>query len=188
MQEWHAEAKQAQWKTPAFKKWFTSRGYDVIEPGIPFEGGGDAIWHPGRNVIWCGAGPRSSEKIRPVLAEAFDATVLPLTLTTEDFYHLDTCFCALDEQTALVHPPALDAEGLKLISEHFERVIAVGDDDARERMACNAAAFGSHVLIQAGSKATNAMLGAFGFEVIELETDEFMKSGGSVYCLKQYVW
>jgi len=175
-------------EVPAFRKWFTARGDDVIDPGIRFEGGGDALWHPGRPVIWCGAGPRSSPDIRPVLADIFSVEVLALELATEAFYHLDTCFAPLDDQTVLIYPPALDEAGVALIHEHFERVIDVSDEDARERFACNAAAFGRHVLIQAGCTRLNAELEALGFEVVELQTDEFLKSGGSVFCLKQFLF
>ena len=33
---------------------------------------------------------------------------MPLELTDARFYHLDTCFCPLDEQTAIYYPAAFD--------------------------------------------------------------------------------
>ena len=42
-------------EVPAFADWFRDRGYRVAQIGRPewlFEGCGDAIWHPGRGVLW----------------------------------------------------------------------------------------------------------------------------------------
>jgi len=40
------------------------------------------------------------------------------------------------------------------------------------------------VLLQRGCERTSAALRAAGFTVRELETSEFLKSGGSVFCMK----
>ena len=56
-------------------------------------------------------------------------------------------------------------------------------------MACNAAAFHDRfVVLQKGANEVNEKLRAAKFEVIEVETGEFMKSGGSVYCMKMNVF
>jgi N-dimethylarginine dimethylaminohydrolase len=44
------------------------------------------------------------------------------------------------------------------------------------------------VLIQRGCAVTNERLRAAGYEVRELDTDEFLKSGGSVFCMKLLMW
>ncbi|MBZ5619667.1 MAG: hypothetical protein LAQ69_13230 [Acidobacteriia bacterium] len=172
-------------------EWCRANGYRVVDlrSSDLFEGCGDALWHPGRRLIWGGYGPRTSQRVYYELADIFDAPVLPLELRTELFYHLDTCFCPIDEKTVLVYPPALTAPGMDLLRDVFERVIEVDAYEARDSMACNAAPFlGRHVVIQTGAVKVNRALLDLGFEVIEVETSEFMKSGGSVFCMKMHLF
>jgi N-dimethylarginine dimethylaminohydrolase len=171
--------------------WCRANGYRVVELQCPdsFEGSGDALWHPGRHLIWGGYGPRTGKKVYDQIAEIFGAPVLTLELKTDVFYHLDTCFCPIDSETALVYPPALTDRGMELVHDVFPRVIHVDAHEATNLMACNAAPFfGKYVVIQAGSVKVNQALRDLGFEVIEVETSEFMKSGGSVFCMKMYLF
>src|SRR5579885_1109167 len=89
----------------AFAKWFAERNYRVenIPAKVGFEGSGDAIWHPGRALIWGGSGFRSESEAYPYISKFFQAPVIRLPLRSDRFYHLDTCFCAIDEQTVLIH-------------------------------------------------------------------------------------
>ncbi|MGQ0612776.1 MAG: dimethylarginine dimethylaminohydrolase family protein [Planctomycetaceae bacterium] len=179
-------------EVPAFAAWFAARGYAVEDPfgaGVPFEGCGDALWHPGRGLIWGGCGGRTAREAYAPLAERFGAPVLTLELVSPRFYHLDTCFCPLDETTLLLHPPALAPEGLELAAVLFDRIVEVDEEEAVGSFACNAAAFeGGSVLLQRGAERTVAALRRLGYRVVEVETGEFMKSGGSVFCLKMGVY
>jgi len=146
----------------------------------PFEGGGDAIWHPGRNRIWMGHGFRSEPG---ALEGLFSAEIIELALVDERFYHLDTCFCALDCDTVLIHPPAFLDQAPILAG--FARVVRVDPNEAFAALACNAAAFfGTDVVIDRRAQKTIAQLRRLGYRVHEVDTGEFLKSGGSVYCLK----
>ncbi len=178
-------------EVPAFTRWFEARGYR-IEPLASreyFEGGGDALWHPGRRLIWGGHGPRTRPSAYPELARIFETPVVLLELVQERFYHLDTCFCALDEQNVLIHPPAFSPASLEMIRQVFPRVLEAGEADATRRLACNAAAFGGRsVVIQLGARRVNRKLREAGFEAIEVETGEYLKSGGSVFCMKAGFW
>jgi N-dimethylarginine dimethylaminohydrolase len=171
----------------AHRAWFAARGYEVVESPVPFEGGGDAIWHPGQRAIWGGHGQRSAPEAYPFLARVFGVETRTLELTT-DFYHLDTCLCPLDRETALVFPAAFTRAGLALLRRHFARLVEADEGDARDRFACNALVTGRHVVIQRGCTALEARLEDLGFDVHPVETGEFLKSGGSVYCLKQWVF
>ena len=167
--------------------WAASSGYRIAEAGeasLRFEGSGDAIWHPGRRLIWGGYGWRTDPRVYPALAEALGVPVIGLPLTNSTYYHLDTCFCPIDERTVLLHAPAIAAEGLDLVRRAFERVVDVDSDEA-EGFACNATAFfGRVVVIDRRAAQTAARLRSMGYEVIEVDTGEFLKSGGSVYCMK----
>ena len=170
-----------------YERWYLTQGFKIHylpEAVSRFEGTGDAIIHPGRRLFWGGIGPRSAELAWPEVARITGYDVIPVSLIDERFYHLDTCFCALNETTALYVPAAFDDASRALIEAGFDNLHAVSDEDAAN-FACNAhCPDGAHVMIQEGSKATVEWLQSRGFNVIELDTSEFMKSGGSVFCLK----
>ncbi|MGK5089337.1 arginine deiminase-related protein [Bdellovibrionota bacterium FG-2] len=175
----------------AFAKWFSADGYQVraLPKIIGFEGSGDAIWHPGRALLWGGSGFRTEASVYTHLSEFFDVPVIRLPLRSDRFYHLDTCFCAINEETALVHSRSLTHEGLAMIRAVFSDVIECDDHEAAEGMACNACAIGGNaVVIQKGNPKTVSALRQRGFKVYEAETSEYLKSGGSVFCMKMYVF
>ncbi|MDX1420062.1 MAG: arginine deiminase-related protein [Rubricoccaceae bacterium] len=187
----HAEQRKPE--VLHYARFFEAEGYDVrgLDPDLPgdFEGMGDALWHPGRYLLWGGYGYRTSRVVYERFAEKLGIPVLPLSLQDPDFYHLDTCLCPLDEATALYYPGAFDDEGRALLKAHFETLIEAPEDEARRLFACNAhSPDGRHVLIQRGCEATNRALQGAGYEVVELDTDEFLKSGGSVFCMKLMFW
>lgn len=176
-----------------FIRFFGEMGYRTYElpdetPGS-FEGMGDAIWHPGRFLLWGGHGIRTDRRVYDAIAEWLNVDILLLTLADPDFYHLDTCFSVLNEDTVLVFADAFDEGGRELIHRLFGRVLEAPEDEARFRFACNAhCPDGRHVLIQEGSPVTCDLLRRNGFEPIEVDTDEFIKAGGSVFCMKQMFW
>ncbi|MCC6465312.1 MAG: amidinotransferase [Planctomycetes bacterium] len=175
-------------EVPFFARWYGAHGYALRTLPVeaaPFEGTGDAIWHPGRRLLWGGVGPRTAAAVWPLVEAEAEAPVVPLRLTDPRYYHLDTCLCGLDEETALVFPGAFDAAGLDLLRRGFARLIEVDEQEAAN-FACNAhCPDGRHVLLQQGSTRAARAIARRGFAVIELDTGEFMKSGGSVFCLKQ---
>ncbi len=171
-------------------EWFRSNGYRVVPietPGL-FEGSGDALWHPWRRLIWGGYGFRTSKEVYEEISNIFHAPVIPLELVDERFYHLDTCFCPLDEHSVMVFPGAFSGEGFDAIRRVFRRIIEVDESEAG-KMACNATPFlGRYIVIQRGLENVNRSLRATGFQVVEVETSEFLKSGGSVFCMKSFLF
>ena len=160
----------------------------AIEPRLdagPYEGTGDGIWHPGRRLLWAGIGPRSRERAWRELAQRYGVAVVGLTLDRPEFYHLDTCFVPLDEATCLWVPNAFDTEGRAIVERLFRRRIEADESEARERIACNVCSLdGLHVLIEASCPRTAERLASAGYRVREIDTSEFVKAGGSVFCLK----
>jgi N-dimethylarginine dimethylaminohydrolase len=76
-----------------------------------------------------------------------------------------------------------------LIRGVFADVIAIDESEAVQWLACNATAFpGKVVVIQAGAARTVFELERRGFTVRQVETGEFLKSGGSVFCMKAGVY
>lgn len=179
-------------EVPYFRAWFERRGYLIRElPAAAgyFEGQGDAIWHPGKQLLWGGHGPRSSFGAYAQVGLQLGVPVITVELVHPSFYHLDTCFCVLGPDAVLVHPGAFDAASRAMIGRMFARVIDVEEVEAAQFFACNAHSLdGSKVVLQRGARATTARLRAEGFQPIEVETGEFLKSGGSVFCLKMMIY
>jgi N-dimethylarginine dimethylaminohydrolase len=180
-------------EVPHYERFFRQQGYAITHlpegSGAAFEGMGDAIWHPGRYLLWGGYGIRTDCAAYDYLTEALGVTVLALELNDPDFYHLDTCFSVLDADTVLIYPGAFTAEGLALIEHVFAQVIEAPEDEARHRFACNAhCPDEEHVFIQQGCETTGRRLRNAGFAPVTLDTSEFIKAGGSVFCMKQMIW
>ena len=180
-------------ETDGVAEWYAAEGYRVVrlKPGghETFEGSGDAVWHPGKRLIWGGHGFRTDPAMFEQVADAFKTPVIQLKLVNERFYHLDTCFCPLTPDAVLIYPSAFDAASLELILKIFPIVVTSSEADAVSRMACNAAVWRSKTaIIQKGANAASGHMRAMGLEVVEVDTSEFVKSGGSVYCMKQYLF
>ena len=178
-------------EVPAIVERLTQLGYTVdttIPPSVSFEGGGDAVWHPARHVLYAGYGWRSDATSHSVLERVFEAEIVPLRLTDERFYHLDTALCAVDSDTALIVAEAFDQGGLDELQRRLKRLVRIDLDEALS-MAANAAlgADGS-VIIDGAAQTTIAKLKSLGYAVRAVDTSEFRKSGGSVYCMKQYLY
>ncbi len=166
-------------------------GYDVrrIDRLAPLEGMGDGLWHPGRALLWAGVGPRSSLEAWRSVARWTQATIAPLELVDPDFYHLDTALALLDERTCLWLPDALSSASQRLIERTIPRRIEADAREGRQLLAANAfCPDGQRVWIQRGCERTSARLSAAGFSVREVDTGEYLKSGGSVFCMKLLLW
>jgi N-dimethylarginine dimethylaminohydrolase len=151
-----------------------------------FEGMGDALWVPGRRLICGGHGFRTDPRIYDFVHEITGAPIVLFELLHPKFYHLDTCLSLLDARTVLACREGFTEDGWQTLHRLFSRVITVplGEADA-PRFACNAhCPDQEHVILQKGSVETCRILRGYGFTPIEVETDEFIKSGGSVFCMK----
>lgn len=187
----HSEHRQGE--VPYYKMFFEREGYVVKhlpeDLEADFEGMGDALWHPGRRLLWGGYGYRTSPEAYEAISDLLDVPVVLVRLVDPDYYHLDTCLCPLDSEHVLAAPEAFDETGWTLVNSLFDTVIEVPDHEARHQLACNAhCPDGTHVLLQEGCVQTTDRLRSNGFVPIELDTSEFLKAGGSVFCMKQMVW
>jgi len=151
-----------------------------------WEGNGDALWHRGRALLWCATGSRSSEQCHIAVGEELSAAIVLLRLVDADFYHLDTALAIIDEETAAFLPCAFDDDGVALIESAFPRTIEVDEEEGRQQLAANLySPDGRRVLLPSGAPRTRARLEAHGLEVKEVDTGEFLKSGGGLFCMRQ---
>jgi N-dimethylarginine dimethylaminohydrolase len=175
------------------EKWLKKMGYEILtldpDKVSEFEGMGDALWHYKRRMLWGGYGFRTSPEAYEELSNLLGVPVIALELVNEKFYHLDTCLCSLNSDTVLIYPDAFTAEGLAMIKKLVPNVIEASSYEAEKLFAVNATApDGLNVLIQQGCTDVNKKLRDHGFKVHEFSTFEFLKSGGSVFCMKLMLW
>jgi N-dimethylarginine dimethylaminohydrolase len=187
------KADQRKGEVPYIESYYRKENYTVnhIEGDTvsSFEGMGDALWHFKRGLIWGAYGFRSSLEVYDQISDLYDVPVIALELQQEEFYHLDTCMCVLNENSVLVYSDAFSAEGMKLIKSMFDNVIEASAYEAEKLFAVNAVSpDGKNVLIQQGCTDVNQKLRDAGFYVHEYSTYEFLKSGGSVFCMKMMLW
>jgi len=174
---------ERQGEEPVVEREFRKRGFRIVR--LPrtfnFEGEGDALWM-GRTLFF-GFRFRSDAPAHERLASILGCEVLPLELAARRFYHLDTCFCPLDETAALWYPPAFDRYGRRVIARAVKDPIAISKADAM-KFGCNAIVVGGAVVTQAGvSAAFRKQLDKRGFDCYEVELSEFLKAGGAAKCL-----
>lgn len=178
--------KERQGEEPYFKAWFEENGFTVHElpPELPFEGAGDALFNREGRWLWAGYGFRSELDSHPYLAKWLDVEVLSLRLMDDRFYHLDTCFCPLNNGYLLYYPPAFDAYSNRLIEMRVppEKRIAIAEPDA-VNFACNAVNLDHIVILNKASAELKQRLANAGFEVLETPLTEFLKAGGAAKCL-----
>jgi len=165
-----------------FERWFASRNYRVscLPETCYFEGEGDLLMCG--DLLFAGYPKRSSLIAHRRAGEILGCTVVSLKLTSGWFYHLDTCFCPLNDDTALYYPGAFDAESRQALESHIGALIPVDEEEAR-RFACNAIVIDDHVIMNQGCAKIGARLKAMGFSVFEIPFTEFIKAGGAAKCL-----
>jgi N-dimethylarginine dimethylaminohydrolase len=148
------------------------------------EGAGDCIWDANRRLFWAASGPRSSPESLGVLADHFGQPVVHMPLATEAYYHLDTCFCPLSGGEILYYPPALSEAAMRGLFEHTspdQRIEATAAD--AEAFCVNAVSLGRKLIMARPSAALQDRLEARGYDVVGVDLEPFMLSGGGAFCM-----
>lgn len=173
-----------------FEEYYNGLNYSIFPPpGVGLlEGMGDLIPLPKKQLIFGGYGHRTDVSTLNKLADVLHVKIIHLKLINDAFYHLDTCFIPLDTQTVLIAPQAFDADGLKSIHQCFKEVIEIPLEESSKGFALNAHLVHGHhypfAIIQHGNPYTTKVLKDKGYKVYQVDTSEYMKSGGSVFCMK----
>jgi N-dimethylarginine dimethylaminohydrolase len=175
-----------------FVDWFRQRGYKIIDldlDGEYLEGHGDLLWHPDRSRIWAAYGFRSTrggvEKFAAAMQE-LDLPVIPLQLVDEHCYHLDTCLCPLNDDAALIYAGAFSPESLKAVRAGWKRIHELTRDEALQFMGNGIVVNGRFITARL-SQNLQRILAQEGLTPVVVDTSEFEKSGGSVFCMKAFI-
>jgi N-dimethylarginine dimethylaminohydrolase len=177
-----------------FKAWFLDKEYTVhsLPKDMTFEGGGDCfVWN---NHLIAGWGYRSDKRAVEKAAELLGLSCITLELQDERFYHLDTCMLVVNENTCLYYPGAfLEADIKKLpfnmvpileadIKKLPFNMVPISESDAC-MFACNGVKINNNIIAPPISIELKVELMLLGVNVLEVNTSEFLKSGGSARCL-----
>ena len=174
---------ERQGEEPAFIKWFADHGYEVLQlpSHLHFEGEADRIMRNGELLM--ASGFRSDQKVAEAVRDLLGVTVDEITLVNPEFYHLDTCLAYYDhDDTILYYPDAFDEASKKFITSRFPNVIEAPKDEAY-RYICNSINFDNVIILNKNCPTVAGQLRKQGYKVIELDTSEFMKAGGSIKCM-----
>ena len=152
----------------------------ALDRSLMFEGAGDALFVGNR--LFCGYGFRTGLEAHGAVGRALGVDVVSLELVDPRFYHLDTCFCPLNDRTVLYAPDAMTPASARLVRQLVPHVIQVPIDVAAG-FACNAMPVGGSVVSSLAATRLEEPLADAGFQTVELPMSEFMKSGGGVRCL-----
>lgn len=177
-------------EVPYFEKFFAAKGFTPLhfKDAEMFEGMGDVIPHTKKRLLYGGYGHRTTAAAYDELAIMLDTPIVALELVNPKFYHLDTCFVPLSADSVMLCKEAFTETGLGMIKQLFKKIYYIPEEEAEKYFSLNAHAFESHgvktAILQKGSTVTVDALKQEGFDVVEIETAEFMKSGGSVFCMK----
>ena len=179
-----------------FEDFYKDLGYKIfnMQSRYHFEGMGDLITHPGKKLLYGGYGFRTERNAYDEICRMLDAPIITLELVNENFYHLDTCFLPLNNTEVIIAPEAFSFESLQIIRNMFEGVYEIPSSEALDGFAVNAHMIyqpqknKSAAIIQRGNPVTLNLLQQCAATVIETDTSEFIKSGGSVFCMKMMVY
>ena len=168
-------------ETAVFAAWFRDQGY--AEPYLPrhdFEGEGDALlW---RDVLFAGHPWRSDITAHRGIAGYFGCRVVPLQLTDARFYHLDTAFTVVDDQTVALYPAAFTPQSVQAVRDIVPNVIEASEADA-QAYGLNALSDGRNIVLSDLAVDLAAEYRRRGYVVWPTPIGEFRKSGGGVKCL-----
>jgi len=160
-------------------EWFVTHGYNAILQRFPFEGAGDALWSG--KTMFLGHGFRSDPLAAHEIYAELTKEVVLIKLNDPYFYHLDTCFCPLNEEEALVYPGAIDPLSYRLLGRYI-KLIEVDENEAK-MFACNSVVINKTVIMPKGCRKTKRQLKKRGYKVKMVVMDEFIKAGGACKCL-----
>lgn len=169
-----------------FKNWASERGYKTYQLNIgPFEGMGDALWTSDEQTLFLGHGYRTHKDVALELEKLTQKKVVSLKLISPYFYHLDTCLAIINQTTCAYVKEAFDQDSLKKLDQYFSTKIEIPFEEAKKSLACNLfCPDGKTIIIDQQNKDTIARLSDYKFDIKAVDTSEFLKSGGSVFCLK----
>ena len=141
--------------------------------------GGDVIID--RDTVYVGISGRTSpEGLNNIKKALRDHQVVPIPIE-KSYLHLDCVFNVISPTEALIFSPALRKAEIDLLSQRYE-LIEVNKEE-QFTMGTNVLSIGNKKIFSLPcNKNVNKQLRKRGYEVIEVDISEIIKSGGSFRC------
>ncbi|MED1864889.1 dimethylarginine dimethylaminohydrolase family protein [Fictibacillus nanhaiensis] len=141
--------------------------------------GGDVIVHG--DTVYIGVSGRTSEEtIRELQSQVPHMNVVPVPFDPI-YLHLDCVFNILSEEDALIYKPAFEEKDYQMLASTFN-VIEV-EKEEQFTLGTNVLSIGNKkVLSLPINRNVNAALRERGYEALEVDISEIIKSGGSFRC------
>lgn len=163
-----------------FAHYFFNAGFTVHQPDEYYEGEGDHLIDS-RGRHWMGYGFRTEKIAVHGIEKYIDTAIMPIGLTDNRWYHLDTAFCPLPDGELMWHSAAFSAKAQNIIQQAFPVRFDVCKEDAL-KFACNCVCIGRDLFMPAGTVIAG-VLRDLDYRVHEFDLSEFIKSGGAAKCL-----
>lgn len=162
---------------------------NAIQVNSSFESMGDLLWDYEGERLFGGYGFRTDVEAYDQIKNSIDTELITLELTNSRFYHLDTCLSIINKKIALFVASAFSEKTKKTLRQHFTQLIEVDEQEALEYLACNAhCPDGKNIIMEQGAVKLQADCQKVGLNIHTVDTSEFLKSGGSIFCLKNQGW
>lgn len=164
----------------AFRAALTGLGLrDVTQAAYVNEGEGDYLL--AGPVILGASGFRTDARAHDEVAEFSGRPVVGLELIDERFYHLDTALAVLRPGLVAYWPGAFSAASVSVLADLFPDAIIASEADTIA-FGLNACSDATTVVMASGAPALATAIRSRGLSVVELDTSELQKAGGSVKC------
>lgn len=162
-----------------FKNWLDEQGAAYLPLTDNSVEGGDVIVD--RDVIFVGISGRTSSEGIHKLAEALPGLNVKEIPIDKSYLHLDCVFNVLSPTEALVFPPALRKEELDYLATRYELIEVTKEEQFT--MGTNVLSVGDKKVFSLPcNEKVNKDMRERGYEVIEVDISEIIKSGGSFRC------
>jgi N-dimethylarginine dimethylaminohydrolase len=161
------------------KQWLEERRIPfTLFSSTPIEGGDVLVDH---HRVFVGLSSRTSKQTVQELQQKLpNHHVIPISFN-EQYVHLDCVFNILSPIEALIFPEALSGQTINLLAEHYD-LIRVSEEE-QFHLGVNVLSIGEkRVFSQPQNTKVNHQLTSRGYQVIEIDFSEIIKSGGSFRC------
>ncbi|WP_054861550.1 arginine deiminase family protein [Gracilibacillus sp. JCM 18860] len=161
------------------EEFLKNRNFNYMKLTTPSIEGGDVVLAGDR--VWIGISERTTYQAVDALQEIIqDRKLMPIPIS-EDILHLDCAFNLLSEKEGLIYTSAFKQRELDRLMEMYD-LIEVSDDE-QFTLGTNVFSIGNKTVISLPeNKNVNSELRARGYQVIEVEFSEVIKSGGAFRC------
>ncbi len=162
-----------------FKEWLEKERISYFNLiGEEIEGGDIVI---DRNTVYVGLSDRTNEKAAAHLKSLLPDHEVITVPFTDKFLHLDCVFNVISEDEALIFPGEIEPKALEYIKSRYH-LIEVSKEE-QFSLGTNVLCIGDKKIFSLTvNENVNRQLEERGFEVIEVDITEIIKSGGAFRC------